>query len=73
MVDRMVMDVSDVVALASPGTGIVHGMVVGQVSPVKTSSKRNEVKYFDGQFSDGVNAVRLVSFEPNLCSKIEQA
>ena len=50
----VVMDVSDVVASGSPGTGTVHGMVVGQVSPVKTSSKRSEVKYFDGQFSDDV-------------------
>ena len=55
MVDRVVMDMSDIVASASPGTGTVHGIVVGQVSPVKTSSKRNEVKHLDGQFSDGVN------------------
>ena len=73
MVDRVAMDVSDVVASASPGAGTVHGMVVGQVSQVKRSSKRNDVQYFDGQFSDGVNTIRLVSFEPNLRSKIEQA
>ena len=28
MVDRVVMDVSDVAASVSPGTGTVHGMVV---------------------------------------------
>ena len=28
MVDRVVMNVSDVVASASPGTGTVHGMVL---------------------------------------------
>ena len=28
MVDRVVMDVSDIVASASPGTGTVHGMAV---------------------------------------------
>ena len=73
MLDRVVMDVSDIIASASPGTGTVHGVVVGQVSPIKSSTKWNEVKYFDGQFSDGVKTVRLVSFEHSLHSKIEQA
>ena len=40
------MDVSEV---ASSGTGTVHGVIVGQVSPVKTSKKRPDVKFFDGQ------------------------
>lgn len=57
MVDRVVMDVSDSITSASTGTGTVHGMVIGQVSAVKTSTKRNEVKYFDGQFSDGVKMI----------------
>ena len=50
MVDCVAMDVSDVVASTSPGAGTVYGMVVGQVSPVKRSSKRNYVQCFDGQF-----------------------
>ena len=45
------MDVSDVKASTSSGT--VHGVVVGESSPVKTSSKNKVVKYFDGRFSDG--------------------
>ena len=63
------MSVSDV---ASSGTGTVHGVIVGQVSPVK-SSTRSDVKYFEGQISDGVKTVRLVSFEPSLRSQIEEA
>ena len=64
MIDHLVMDVSDVVATASHGTGTVHNMVVGQVLPMITGSMRSEVKYFDGdgQFSDGVK-VQLVWFE----------
>ena len=38
------MDVSDVKASTSSGT--VHGVVVGELSPVKTSSKNRAVKYF---------------------------
>ena len=54
------MEVSEV---ASSGTGTVHGIIVG-VSPVKSSKKRSDVKYFEGQISDGVKTMRLVSFEP---------
>ena len=38
-------------------SGTVHGVVVGEVSPVKTSSKNRAVKYFDGRFSDGKKTV----------------
>ena len=58
------MDVSDVKASTSSGT--VHGVFVGELSPVKTSSKNRAVKYFDGRFSEGKKTVRLVSFDPNL-------
>ena len=40
------MDVSEV---ASSGTGTVHGVIVGQVSPIKISKKRPDVKFFEGQ------------------------
>ena len=40
------MDVSEV---ASSGTGTVHGVIFGQVSPIKTSKKRPDVKFFEGQ------------------------
>ena len=67
------MDLSDVVASTSSGTGMVHGVLVGQVSPIKTSRKRANVKYFEGQLSDGKKTVRLVSFDPNLHRKFEEA
>ena len=64
------MDVSDVKASTLSGT--VHGVVVGELSPVKTSSKNRAVKYFDGRFSDGKKTVRLVSFDPTLRNKFEE-
>ena len=64
------MEVSEV---ASSGTGTVHGIIVGQVLPVKSSKKRPDVKYFEGQISDGVKTMRLVSFEPTLRCKVEEA
>ena len=66
------MNVSDVVASTSSGTGTVHGVLVGQVSPIKTSRRRGDVKYFEGQLSDG-KKLRLVSFKPSLHSKFEEA
>ena len=50
----------------------LHGVVVDELSPVKTSSKNRSVKYFDGRFSDGKKTVRLVSFDPNLRNKLEE-
>ena len=44
----MELSVSDI---TSPGVGTVHGVVIGEVSPVKASSKRSDVKYFEGQIS----------------------
>ena len=66
----MELAVSDI---TSSGAGTVHGVVIGDVSPVKTSSKRSDIKYFEGQISNGVKTVRLMSFEPNLRPKIEDA
>lgn len=31
----------------------VHGIVVGQVSLLKTSKTKSGMRYFDGSFSDG--------------------
>ena len=67
------MDLSDlVVSNGASSSGTVHG-VVGEVSPIKTSRKRNDVKYFEGQFSDGKKTVRLVSFEPKLRGQLDEA
>ena len=43
--------------IVSSGAGTVHGVVIGEVSPVKTSLKWNGVKYFEGRISDGVKTV----------------
>ena len=61
------MDVSEV-ALSGSGT-----ILIGQVSPVKSSKKRPDIKYFEGQISDDVKTMQLVSFEPTLRCKVEEA
>ena len=45
------MAVSETSVSSSPGT--VHGVIVGQISPLKTSKTKSGVRYFDGSFSDG--------------------
>ena len=64
------MDVSDVEPSTSSGT--FHGVVIGELSPIKTSSKNSAVKYFDGRFSDGKTTVRLISFDPKLHARLNE-
>jgi len=65
------MNVSDITSCISSKSATVHGVVVGELSPVKTSSKNSAMKYFDGRFGDGTKTVRLVSFDPTLRTKFE--
>ena len=68
------MDLSDlVISTGASSSGTVHGVLVCEVSPIKTSRKRNDIKYFEGQFSDGKKTVRLVSFEPKLRGQLDEA
>ena len=50
----------------------VHGVVVGELSPVKDSRGKAGVRYFEGQLSDGKKTVRMVSFEPKLRSDLDR-
>ena len=63
------MDISEV--CESQGA-TVHGMVVGELSPVKDSRGKAGVRYFEGQLSDGKKTVRMVSFEPKLRSDLDR-
>ena len=63
------MEVSE---MHQSSTATVHGMVVGELSPIKTSRKRSSVKYFEGNISDGRKVARMISFEPSLRSEIQQ-
>lgn len=45
------MEVSDIELSSS--SAVVHGVVVGEVSPIKASRKNNEMKYFEGKLTDG--------------------
>ena len=64
------MNMSDIKS-STPKCATVHGVVVGDLSPVKTSTKNSTMKYFDGRFGDGVKTVRLVSFDPILRGKLQ--
>jgi len=64
------VNVSDVTPSTSK-CATVHGLVLGELSPVKTNSKNREMKYFDGWFGDEKKSVRLVSFDASLRSKLE--
>ena len=63
------MDVSEVCEAKG---ATVHGMLIGELSPVKESRSTVGVRYFEGQFSDGKKTVRIVSFEPKLRSDLER-
>ena len=39
-----------------------HGVLVGELSPMKDSRSTVGVRYFEGQFSDGKKTVRSISF-----------
>ena len=68
------MDVSDfAVSTGDSSSGTVHGALVSEASPIKTSRKRNDVKYFEGQFSDRKKTVSLVSFELKLRGQLDEA
>lgn len=59
------------ITLCSAAT--VHGVFIGEISPVKCGKSHPNVKYFDGQFTDGKKAVRMVSFEPKLRTEVQKA
>ena len=63
------MDISEV--CESQGA-TVHGVVVGELSPVKDSRGKAGVQYFEGQLSDGKKTVRMVSFELKLRSDLDR-
>lgn len=65
------MDISEAIASFSPIT--LHGVVVGQVSPLKSSKTKNRVRYFDGSFSDGKKTLRMISFDPKMRDGFEEA
>ena len=52
--------------LEQSGSVTVPSVFVGDLSPVKCSWTKSEVKYFEGQLSDGKKTVRVVAFEPKL-------
>jgi len=59
-------------AVSSSGSVTVHGMVVGQVSPVKKSCNTG-VEWFNSSFTDGKKTLRLISFDPKLRDQFEEA
>ena len=64
------INVSEMSACSS---ATVHGVFIGDVSPVKCGRTNPDVKYFLGQFTDGKKAVRMVLFEPKLRNEVQKA
>ena len=67
------VDVSDM-CLSKGAT--VHGAFVGPISPIRrsrSSTHSKEIQYFDTFFSDGIKTVRVVSFDPKLKPKVDNA
>ena len=58
------MEVSDI--KPSSSSVAVHGIVVGEVLPIKASRKNCETKYFEGKLTDGRKTVWVLSFDPKL-------
>ena len=54
----------DVSNIEEEENATVHGVVL-ELSPMKTSHKNQDIKYFNGKLSDGKKMARLISFEPN--------
>ena len=57
--------------LKQASTASVHGALL-QLSPIKTSRKNKDIKYFDAQISDGLKIARLVSFDSSLHSDMKK-
>ncbi len=64
------MEVSEI-SHRTPST--IHGVFVGEVSPVKCGRRNPAVKYFEGHMTDGKKTVQVVSFEPTLKAEVEKA
>lgn len=73
MAKRTTTEDFDVSDLTPTKIAKVHGVVVGEVSPVKESKKNSTCKYFQGQLSDGKKTVRMISFEPKLRQDLQKA
>ena len=63
-------DISDITPSKSAR---VHGVVVGQISPIKSSKRDPSMKYFEGNLMDGKKTIRMVAFEPKIRAEIESA
>ena len=61
----------DVHEIQTDDNATVHGCVV-DLSPVKTSQRRENCRYFSGKLSDGIGHARFISFNPDLRSSFEK-
>ena len=54
------------------GQATVHGVVV-DVSPIQTSRKNSDIRYFSGKMSDSRKIVRVICFDPKLGPAMEKS
>ena len=64
------MEVSDIEPSSS--SAVVHSVVVGEVSPIKTSRKNGKTKYFQGKLTNGKKNRQAVSFDPKLHAQFKE-
>lgn len=70
MIVRMELNVSDMEECIS---ATIHRIFVGGILPIKKSQNKADVQYFEMNLSDGDKTVHLVSFEPRIRKKVEDA
>ena len=59
-------------SLNQSSSASVH-FVVSQVSPIKQSKKKKNVKYFDSKITDGTKVVTAILFDPKLRQAFEKS
>lgn len=59
-------DEMEISGMKPSNSATVHGMIIGNLSPIKTSRKS---QFFEGNLSDGA---RMISFQPSLRTEMEQ-
>ena len=65
-------DTWDVSNIEESFAAIVSELIT-QVSPIKSSEKNANVRYFNGRISDGKQTARIICFDPSLHQAVDQA
>ena len=67
---KLEFDVSEIGEEIHSGA-LVHGRVI-EMSPIKNSRKNKDIKYVEGQLTDGKEVCRFISFDVKIRDDIEK-